>query len=162
MICIEAVNELPSMPKPLPKSVFLAGGITGCPDWQKEILNYFWEADLIVYNPRREVWPDDFEIRKGNGSGVTTDTEKQIMWEHKLLRRSDMILFWFPEETLCPITLFELGNHLNNTSHKPILIGCHPNYKRILDVEIQTKLINPNIKIVNSIKDLAGQVLEHI
>lgn len=48
-------------------SLFLAGGITGCRDWQKDAVKlleaaqtgYFGpnKEDLVVLNPRREHWP---------------------------------------------------------------------------------------------------------
>lgn len=42
---------------------FLAGGITGCPDWQKDIINSFEDSikdnikNLVLFNPRRENFP---------------------------------------------------------------------------------------------------------
>ena len=49
-------------------SVFLAGGITDCPDWQSEVIKYLRryeinnKLDLVVYNPRRkffDIYNDD-------------------------------------------------------------------------------------------------------
>lgn len=42
---------------------------------------------------------------------------------------------------------------------KPLFIGIHPNYPRRQDVEIQTSLVRPDIKIVYSLQDLAEQIL---
>ena len=34
-------------------SLFLAGGITGCPNWQKEIIVKLKDLPLVRFNPRR-------------------------------------------------------------------------------------------------------------
>src|SRR3954464_2254024 len=80
-------------------SVFLAGGITDCPDWQTEMVELLADTELNVLNPRRANFPI-----KDPGAA-----EAQISWEHRYLRRAGMISFWFPKETLCPIVLYELG-----------------------------------------------------
>lgn len=84
--------------------------------------------------------------------------EEQITWEHTHLLKADAILFWFPCETLCPIALYELGSWIFRP--KKLFIGCHPEYKRKTDVEIQTKLERPKQRILYSLDDLAKQVLE--
>jgi hypothetical protein len=66
------------------------------------------------------------------------------------------VSFWFPKETLCPITLYELGKQ--SASNKPIFVGVHPEYARRRDVEIQTQLIRPEVKIVYSLEDLAQEI----
>jgi hypothetical protein len=82
----------------------------------------------------------------------------QIEWEHRHLLRSDAILFWFPPETLCPIALYELGAW--NFRPKKLFIGCHPDYQRKRDVEIQTRLERPAQVVVDSLEALAKQVME--
>ncbi len=42
--------------------------------------------------------------------------------------------------------------------HKPIFVGVHPDYQRRKDVEIQTQLVRPEVKVVYSLEDLAQQV----
>jgi hypothetical protein len=130
------------------RSIFLAGGITGCPDWQQEIRGLLNETNLVLLNPRRANFPID----------DSSAAEKQITWEHRHLRLANAILFWFPCETLCPIVLYELGAWSN--ADKVIFVGVHPDYERRQDVEIQTKLAKPWVKIVYSLEDLAQQVKE--
>jgi hypothetical protein len=134
-------------------SVFLAGGISNCPDWQSEVMRHVGTKceKLFVLNPRRTSWD-------------TTDVAaagKQIQWEFDHLRRASAILFWFPEETLCPITLFELGqwSALAAVSGKKIFVGTHPGYKRRLDVEIQLRLVLPSVAVVDNLEALSGQVI---
>lgn len=125
--------------------LFLAGGISNCPDWQKEILSYFESTDMVIANPRREFYATD------------TYAQEQIAWEYDALHKSVMVSFWFPEETLCPITLFELGVF---TQRKDIhlVVGTHPNYGRKLDVVEQLKLARPEVKVVHSLEDLVFQI----
>jgi len=144
MIYVEAINK-PKGPSPW---LFLAGGITGCPNWQEDVVGFLrgfgYEGTLL--NPRRA----DFPI------GDPGAAQEQIAWEHDSLRLADEILFWFPCETICPIVLYELGAW--SVSDRPIYVGCHPDYERRQDVEIQTGLVRPEVKIVDSVYALARQV----
>ena len=143
MIYIEAVEQLGPIRG---KSVFLAGGITGCPGWQQEMRSLLQDTDLVLLNPRRAHFP----------IGDPSAAKEQIAWEWNHLRHANGILFWFPCETLCPITLYELGAW--SMTSKPIFVGVHPDYKRRQDVEIQTQLSRPNVVITYSLEDLARQV----
>lgn len=128
------------------KSIFLAGGITNCPDWQQEMVQLLGKTDYTLLNPRRKNFPID----------DPSAAPKQVTWEHYALRAAKEILFWFPYETLCPIVLYELGAW--SMTEKPLYVGVHPKYKRCQDVEIQTGLIRPDVKIVYSLEALAEQV----
>jgi hypothetical protein len=127
-------------------SLFLAGGITNCPDWQKEMVYLLKDEDVILLNPRRKNFP----------MGDLTESDKQIKWEYNHLEKADAISFWFPKETLCPITLYELGARLR--THKNVFIGVHPEFARKIDVEVQTELVRPDIKVVYSLENLANNV----
>lgn len=129
-------------------SLFLAGGITGCPEWQGKMVQLLSGTGLTLLNPRRK----NFPIGDPSAAG------EQITWEHKALRDATAILFWFPCETLCPIVLYELGTW--SMKGKRLFVGVHPKYKRRLDVEIQTGLVRPEIKIVYTLNELAKQVKE--
>jgi len=140
---IESPGELEYQPKHV--SLFLAGGITNCPDWQQEMRKLLCDTDLILLNPRRA----DFPI------GDPSAAQQQITWEYQMLRRADIVLFWFPCETLCPIVLYELGAW--SMTLKPICVGVHPEYQRLQDVMIQTSLAKPNVQVVSSLQELATQ-----
>ena len=127
-------------------SLFIAGGITGCSDWQKDYATLFEHEDLVLLNPRREKFP-------ANHPDIN---RQQIVWEYNALRAADAASFWFTKETLCPITLYELGKQL--VSYKPVFIGVHPDYARKEDLEIQVGLIRPGIRIVYDLSSLADQV----
>lgn len=129
-------------------SVFLAGGISNCPQWQAAMVDLLCDTDLTVLNPRRA----DFPI------GDPSAAEAQITWEYWHLRRAGVISFWFSAATLCPIVLYELGAW--SRSSKPIAVGIEPGYEREQDVRIQTRLVRSEVKIVDSLEYLAGAVVE--
>ena len=127
-------------------TLFLAGGITGCPPWQEIVCEKLAEKDkdynYILFNPRRKKWDmNDKDI-----------SERQILWEHKYLLRSDVVAFWFPKETLCPITLFELGLMLR--SEKRVIVGTDPEYQRRFDLDIQIPLYKFFVKRTNHLDAL--------
>jgi len=139
-------------------SLFLAGGITGCPDWQAEVVEKLEEGvqsqfsndvlrRLVVLNPRRKT----FNITDPLAA------QDQITWEYNHLHHATLVLFWFPKETLCPIVLYELGAYGSLKSN--IFVGTHPEYARRQDVEIQLALARPEIDVVDSLEDLVKQVL---
>jgi hypothetical protein len=124
--------------------VFLGGGITGCPDWQKILVDLLKDVDIgTLANPRRE----NFDITD------KTQTPIQIKWEFDHLWLSDIIIFWFCKETIQPIVLLELGARLGQcylNKHEyygnlkptpPVLvIGIEEGYSREQDVIAQTTL----------------------
>ena len=145
MIYVEAPVEWePS--QTAPTSVFLAGGITGCPDWQTELVAFLEDASVVLFNPRRAAFP----------IGDPSAAETQISWEHRYLRLADQIVFWFCAATLNPIVLYELGAW--SMTDKPLAIGIEPGYAREQDVRIQTRLVRPDVPIVSSLSEMADEV----
>ncbi|MBC8143753.1 MAG: nucleoside 2-deoxyribosyltransferase domain-containing protein [Armatimonadetes bacterium] len=143
MLVITAPDEAPVCAP----SLFLAGGISACADWQKQIIALLAHTDLTLINPRREA----FDLQDKSVA------EAQIRWEYRRLREASAVLFWFPPETLCPITLFELGGALERNA--PVFVGCDPGYARRADVITQTALARPGIRVTETLADLAAQVV---
>ena len=141
---ITALQEIPKDNKR--PTLFLAGGITNCPEWQDEAIQLLADSRWLLLNPRRK----NFPIDDPNAS------HQQIEWEHRHLRLAYAILFWFPQETLCPIVLYELGAW--SMTLKPIFVGMHPKYQRRQDVKIQTALVRPDVRIQYTLKDLCDRV----
>jgi hypothetical protein len=137
---IEAPNNEPARWP----SLFLAGGITGVKDnWQATAALSLKDLPITIFNPRRKA---EFKPE---------DEEEQITWEHKMLYRADAISFWFPPDTLCPITLYELGAWsawldpaFPLSDPKKLFISVHPKYARLKDVLIQTKLVRPDVQVI--------------
>lgn len=136
-------------------SVFLAGGITSCPNWQETLISHakFAFADkenLVILNPRRE----NFNVTDKRMS------EHQIEWEHKMLETCGTVVFWFPKETLCPITLYELGAYTEKK--KNLIVGVDPHYGRKLDVTTQTLLRRPELTIYIGFEFFLDAVGKHL
>lgn len=138
--------ESPEVYRGQRKSLFLAGGITGCPDWQEQMKERLKDVDVVLLNPRRKNFPIN----------DPTAAKAQIKWEHEHLRKASAILIWFPWETLCPIVLYELGAW--SMTRKRLFVGVHPDYERKRDVKIQTRLARPDVEIVYNLGSLADQV----
>jgi hypothetical protein len=98
------------------------------------------DYNVTIYNPRR----NNFDINNPKVS------EEQIKWEHKYLHESNILVFYFAQETLCPITLFELGaaleRNIYTTIKQDIIVYCEPEYSRKFDVELQIKLAMKNAR----------------
>lgn len=128
-------------------SLFIAGGIRNCPNWQIDVIKGLTRTDLVLLNPRREDFVDERHIHDPD----------QIAWERQHLIKATAIMFWFPHETLCPSTLFELGYWLH--SDKPLFVGIHLDYQRCFEVSVQTKLARPEIHVTYSLWDVIAQIL---
>jgi len=65
------------------KSLFLAGGITGCPNWQADLTDLFKDENIVLLNPRRR----NFPINDPSAS------EQQIKWAYEHLRKATAVSF---------------------------------------------------------------------
>lgn len=131
------------------ETVFLAGGISGCPDWQSEFVEMMKKVRnfFVFINPRR----DNFDTSNPEM------TEEQIAWEFFHLKHAKQAIFWFPKETLCPITLFEYGKWV--MTGKPFIVGCHPEYARKEDLQHQTWWIDSSKIIEQSLYNVQRKLL---
>lgn len=129
------------------KSLFIGGGISNCEDWQAPLCDKLLHStSLQLFNPRRS----SFDISK------IKESEIQIKWEHYYLHQADMILFWFPKTSICPITLFEYGYWL--AKGKKIYLGIEKGYPRQFDLEYQTSL-ERDMPIYYSLDELANAII---
>lgn len=119
-------------------SVFLAGGITNCRGWQKDVISFLKDYDVTLFNPRR----DSFDITDKNAS------YKQVGWEFYNLERADVFSMYFCSgDSDQPICMYELGRNILRMQNrfpadweKRIIISVEDGYKRTADVLIQTEL----------------------
>ncbi len=135
--------------------LFLAGGITNCPDWKsiliEKIKNTNVETDLDIYNPRRKNFPiHDKE------AGL-----EQMKWEFKRLKQADMTIYWFSRGSLNPISLYELGMW-GNSRTTPVIIGIDEKYERSNDVITQTTLARSNVPIVDSLDKITEIIKTYV
>lgn len=154
---------------------FLGGGITNCPNWQRDLIKQFDIFDsrfpgqldrLVLFNPRR----DNFPIDDPNAA------QEQIAWEFKWLQQMDLFSMWFSSgESDQPICMYELGRNLQrmiarfpDSYPERILIMCDPRYRRAQDVKIQTELAfnedgngwKPNIIEQADVKIYMSQIIK--
>lgn len=129
--------------------VFMAGGITGCTDWQNKVKRWVTRdkytrgnPGVVMINPRRY----DFDVND------PTASQKQIEWEFMHLNMATDIYFWFPKKGKCMITLFELGWALGEG--KNVCVGVEPGYLREEDVRLQVGLRRPWLEIHSSLESL--------
>lgn len=127
-------------------SVFLAGGITGCPNWQQTVIKSLekslrgspYEQNIVVFNPRRK----NFPINKPSAS------YEQIKWEYDQLSKMDIFSIYFcNSDSDQPICMYELGRYICQMQTRfpkdwenRIIISIESGYKRTQDVLIQTYL----------------------
>lgn len=147
-------------------TIFMAGGISNCPNWQDEfqekILSKYQEDPQITFvNPRRI----------GDLAKDGNTAREQILWEERYLDEADYIIFWFPKESVCPITLFELGKHaqrftsiLGPVVTKYLNVGMDPEYPRRFDLEVQLPLIEASFasEFSYSIDDFVDKVASNL
>lgn len=166
MKVIEAPNKPSNLAYNNMTKLFLAGGITDCPDWQSEVIEelskYNDLGDLMIFNPRRK----DFDITDKDAS------RKQIEWEFEYLNDMDIFTMYFAksETSVQPICMYELGRHLarmceryRSTWPDRILIGIEDGYLRSNDVEIQSELALGNTICYNHITPVMyAQLIHHL
>ncbi len=123
-------------------SLFLGGGITGCPNWQMRAVLQLDAigSPAVVLNPRRKSYP----------AGQAEAAREQIAWEYEHLRIADVILFWFCADTVQPIALYELGAHAARGTR--LAVGAHPHYPRRLDVVEQLRHVRPDVTVHESLQ----------
>jgi hypothetical protein len=136
------------------RSVFMAGGITGCPPWHAESVELFEQVvkiadplphDLHLLNPARK----NFPIHDPDAG------RQQVIWEQLHLLDPDAVtMFWFPDSGPVPqpIALLEFGQLLGMravaraagvTTMRPFVIGADPNYVRRNDLQLFLDMHEP-------------------
>lgn len=143
-------------------TVFLAGGITNCWEWQDKVIEILQNKkevnldNLVIFNPRRK----DFPINNPNAS------YEQIKWEFDMLEQCDIFSIYFcAGESDQPICMYELGRNICRMQMRfptdwsmRLIITTEYGYKRVKDVSIQTMLATdctlPNTNIAQHIDNI--------
>lgn len=123
-------------------TVFLAGGISNCAEWQFEVIDLLRPVTqpLTLLNPRRSPFPMD----------DPSAMEQQIAWEFEALDHCAVVSMWFSAgESVQPICMYEWGRQVAKRASYPwtLTLGIEPGYKREQDVRIQTRLACPEVAI---------------
>jgi hypothetical protein len=127
-------------------SVFLAGGITDCPNWQSTVIEELKDTDLLIYNPRRDNFPRE----------DPSEARNQVQWEYiHLTKIVDIISFWFSKgSSPQPIALYELGRYAtilaDNGKKDRLVVGVDPDYSRREDVLYQLEFMGYDVSSLTS------------
>lgn len=116
------------LPRPF---VFFGGSIEmgKAIDWQTDLTKSLSSHTGTILNPRREDWDSSWKQDPIPG----TPFYGQVTWELDHQDDSDIIVYYFDENTKSPITLLELGLYAN--THK-IIVFCTPKFYRYGNVKI--------------------------
>ena len=139
-ILIAPNPTLPSLP-----SVFLAGGISNCKDWQKEVIDELKNDNISIFSPRQE----NFDITDKLASN------HQIEWEFERLEQMDIFSMYFcNDNSVQPICMYELGRNIVRMQNRfpfnwqdRIVVSIEKGYAREKDVIMQLKLCAPELFI---------------
>lgn len=137
------VITAPNVEKPVYKTVFLAGGITNCKDWQSEVIKELEFEDITIFNPRRA----HFDITDKTAADI------QIAWEFERLEQMDIFSMYFCDgESDQPICMYELGRNIVRMQNRfpsdwqnRIIVSVEEGYKRKKDVITQLQLCAPGL-----------------
>lgn len=143
-------------------TIFLAGGITNVPNWQKKVcdilMQKFKDKPLVIFNPRRE----NFTI---NDPSVAME---QIKWEYDTLAVCNIFsMFFSAGESDQPICMYEYGKHLEKYANRyydseSFIITSEKDYKRYQDVIIQTSLVDPLIKVNTTLEEHIDDIITKV
>ena len=128
-------------------TVFLAGGINKCKEWQKEVIKELELEEISIFNPRQE----NFNINDKSNSF------KQIKWEFERLEQMEIFTIYFcNSESVQPICMYELGRNIVRMQNRfpydwqnRIVISIEEGYTREEDIIIQLSLCAPQLSINN-------------
>lgn len=142
-------------PKQLPLSdnrlkIFLAGTIDMgySEDWQSNIEKELSEENIIIFNPRRDFWNQNWK------DDITDPNfNEQVNWELDALEKSDIIIFYFAPNSKSPISLLEFGLFVKESKY--ILI-CDEGYYKKGNLDIVCK--RNNIQKYKSLNDIIVNV----
>ena len=111
-------------------SVFLAGTIDNgdSVDWQSEVEQSLSAFNVIIMNPRRDKWKDEW-IQSINNAQFKT----QVEWELRGLEISTIIFLYFAANSKSPISLLELGLHAKSNK---LIIVCPSGFWRLGNIKI--------------------------
>ncbi|KAF2512029.1 hypothetical protein EYY60_07215 [Flavobacterium zhairuonense] len=98
------------------KTIFLAGSIEmdKAINWQKHCEELL-EDQFVIFNPRRNEWDSNWSQTIEN-----PNFKEQVNWELNALERADIIIMYFAENTMSPISLLEFGLYAQTNKMKVV------------------------------------------
>lgn len=134
-------------------SIFLAGSIEmgNAENWQEHISKELENYDVVLLNPRRDDWSNDWEQSINN-----PNFKEQVTWEMDSLRDCDLIVVYFDPNTYSPVTLLEIGTYKD----KDMIICCQDGFWRKGNVDIFASRYG--IPVVDNKEDFYKLILEKV
>ena len=122
-------------------TVFLAGGMSWCEDWQAQMARDLRAEAGVLLSPRINKPP-------------YPDREMQAWWEIRGRRQCGATVFYFPDtpKSVQPVTWYEMG--ANCQSGKPTAVYVDAGHRRRLDIEERIAVNQPAAYIANSLAEL--------
>ena len=146
-------------PDPNQESVFLAGAIDNgtARDWRSELMEYFDGDDryngLVFYNPLADNWDPNLQM------SITCERfEQQVNWELDMLRNAFLVVFFFPAESVAPISLFELGFVCDEPDR--VMVVAEEGYWRRGNLEVICN--RQGIVLGKDLVDMVTWIKEHV
>lgn len=138
-------------------SVFLAGSIDmgKAKDWQKTLTASLSDLNIIVFDPRRDDWNEDWK------QDISVPKFKeQVDWEMDHLDKADVIALFLQGDTKSPISLLELGMHAKDGK---LIVCCEENFWRRGNVQIVCHRNGiPLVETFEELEELVREKLERI
>jgi hypothetical protein len=138
-----------------PPAVFLAGGITGCPPWHADAVEYLADSGvpMVVLNPARQSFP----IHDPDAGW------EQVRWEQDHLLADRVItMMWFPKPlkatTVQPIACLEFGQ-ITVSPGRRFAVGTDPEYPRVRDIGYFMRYHRPNQTVHTSLSTLLASTV---
>jgi Nucleoside 2-deoxyribosyltransferase like len=99
------------------KTIFLAGSIEmdKAIDWQKQCEEELKEK-YIIFNPRRTSWDSSWKQTIDNPQFL-----EQVNWELDCLEKADIVIMFFANNTMSPISLLEFGLYAKSNKMKVVV-----------------------------------------
>ncbi|SFD35365.1 nucleoside 2-deoxyribosyltransferase domain-containing protein [Flavobacterium phragmitis] len=99
------------------KTIFLAGSIEmdKAVNWQLYCEEQLKEK-YILFNPRRTEWDSSWSQTIEN-----PNFKEQVSWELNALEKADIIIMYFAENTMSPISLLEFGLYAQSKKMKVVV-----------------------------------------
>jgi hypothetical protein len=133
-------------------SIFMAGAIDmgQARAWSSEVVEALSDIDVLLLDPRRDDWSDDWEQCETCEPFAT-----QVNWELDSLDACDMCIFVFTADSKAPITFLELGLF---GAGKPAMICAEKGFYRTGNLQIVARRFN--IPIYDNLDDMLTDLRE--
>ncbi len=134
--------------------VFLGGSIDmgKTENWQAKLEKDLSEYDVIILNPRRDDWSQDWKP-------VSSDQNfrEQVEWELAALEYSDIIVMYFAPDSKSPVSLLEFGLYARTGK---LLVFCPEGFWRKGNVDIVSERYG--LRNFETFEEVVGEIKKQV